>query len=134
MISEAGSAVRVLRHFIIAVVMLGCTSLYSKTPPIEIFLSEQYGRFGDVEFNVLGGSKTHPTPTGTFTIVAKYESFYSNKYKADMPYSMFFTKMCAIHAGSLRTLSHGCIHVDMTAAAYLFYYAEEGETKVIIHK
>lgn len=119
-----GTAIALL----ISLVSTACAS-----PNIEIWLSRGYGRFGRVGFSALGGRRSHPTPTGVFTVKGKDADFYSRKYKARMPLSVFFTDNCAIHVGSLRTESHGCIHVSSDAAAYLYNYATPGDTKVIVH-
>ncbi len=129
--SRATSGIMNRRNLAILIIV-ACTAASFAGPAIEIWLSERYGRYGDVEFDILGGRRSNPTPTGSFRVKAMKEDFYSRKYKAEMPYSIFFTDQCAIHAGSLRTLSHGCIHVDWTAARYLFYYVEPGD-RVIIH-
>jgi hypothetical protein len=103
-------------------------------PPIEIYLSEGMGRWGQYWFPALGGRKTHPTPRGKFTVVSKSAEFYSRKYKADMPLSVFFTDQCAIHVGSLRVSSHGCIHVDWQTGDYIYKYAEPGKTLVRVYE
>lgn len=105
----------------------------SSSTPIQIWLSSRYGRFGGYEFYALGGRRSHPTPTGRFTVRAKHEDFYSRKYKAPMPLSLFFTDQCAIHVGSLNVSSHGCIHVDWQAAQTLFQYAKPGKTPVYVY-
>lgn len=109
-------------------------SSYSSSTPIEIYLSSRYGRFGSHEFYALGGRDTHPTPRGTFTVKSTHESFYSRKYKSSMPLSIFFTDQCAIHVGSLRVSSHGCIHVDRETAELLFQYARPGVTRVRVYE
>jgi lipoprotein-anchoring transpeptidase ErfK/SrfK len=121
-----------LKHLWLGIALLLLTGTASAAPPIEIWLGARYGRFGPYEFPALGGKKTHPTPKGTFRVHTKHKDFYSNKYKAPMPFSLFFTSQCAIHAGSLRVMSHGCIHVDRQTAEFLYYYAPKG-TKVIVH-
>jgi hypothetical protein len=103
-------------------------------PPIEIFLSQQMGRWGDYYFYALGGRQTHPTPKGSFTVRSKHRDFYSRKYKSPMPRSVFFTDQCAIHVGSLRVTSHGCIHVDWEAGQFIYDYAVPGKTKVIVYR
>ncbi|MGI8907384.1 MAG: L,D-transpeptidase [Candidatus Sumerlaeaceae bacterium] len=103
-------------------------------PPIEIWLSQRMGRWGDYYFPALGGKSTHPTPRGKFRVISKYEDFYSRKYKSPMPLSLFFTDQCAIHVGSLRVSSHGCIHVDWQTGDYLFRYASSGKTEVRVYE
>lgn len=106
----------------------------AKQPPIEIWLSKGVGRWGDYWFYALGGSKSHATPKGTFTVKSKHEDFYSHKYDAPMPRSVFFTEQCAIHVGSLKVRSHGCIHVDWRTGQLIYDYARVGNTKVKIYK
>jgi hypothetical protein len=103
-------------------------------PPIEIWLSRNMGRWGDYYFYALGGRESHPTPRGKFTVISKKEEFYSRKYKAEMPLSVFFTDQCAIHVGSLRVSSHGCIHVDWQAGEYIYQYADPGKTEVRVYQ
>ena len=107
---------------------------YGDHPPVEIWLGMRVGRIGDYWFEALGGSSSHPTPKGTYTVKAKHEDFYSRKYEAEMPYSVFFTEQCAIHEGSLRVRSHGCIHVGPEAARKIFAYSKVGNSKVKVHK
>lgn len=107
---------------------------YGKNPPVEIWLERRIGRIGDYWFPALGGSSKHPTPTGTFTVKSKYKDFYSRKYKAEMPLSVFFTEQCALHVGSLKVKSHGCIHLDRAAAQAVFDHTKPGgSVKVIVH-
>jgi len=104
-----------------------------KDKPIEIYLGKQMGRWGDYWFRALGGMKSHPTPKGTFTVKARHKEFYSRKYEAEMPRSVFFTEQCAIHVGSLRVKSHGCIHVDWEAGELIYALAKTGKTKVKVY-
>jgi hypothetical protein len=110
------------------------TSALAEQPPIEIYLSQGWGRWGQYWFPALGGRESHPTPRGKFSVISKYEDFYSYKYKAPMPLAVFFTDQCAIHVGSLRVSSHGCIHVDWQTGDYIFRYAEPGVTKVRVYE
>lgn len=101
--------------------------------PIEIWLGDQVGRWGDYWFPALGGKSTHRTPKGKFTVKARHKEFYSRKYESKMPRSVFFTEQCAIHVGSLKTKSHGCIHVDWEAGQLIYDLSKTGKTKVIVH-
>jgi hypothetical protein len=103
-------------------------------PPIEIWLSRGVGRWGQYWFPALGGRESHPTPRGKFSVISKYEDFYSRKYKAPMPLAVFFTDQCAIHVGSLRVSSHGCIHVDWQTGDYIYKYAEPGVTRIKVYE
>ncbi len=101
--------------------------------PIEIWLGKQVGRWGDYWFPALGGKSSHRTPQGKFTVKARHKEFYSRKYESKMPRSVFFTEQCAIHVGSLKTKSHGCIHVDWEAGELIYDLSKTGKTKVIVH-
>lgn len=95
------------------------------------------------EFEVMTGDDEDPTPTGTFRILEKFIDYYSKRHKAQMPYSMFFTRTRhGIHARTLEYgfpsaevrsgyASRGCVSTD--AAKWLFEWAPLG-TKVIIHE
>ncbi len=103
------------------------------TPDVEIWLGERIGRFGDFEFAVLGGKPAHPTPTGAFRVEWKSRKWWSKQYNAPMPYSVFFHQGCAIHEGSLRSMSHGCVHVSNDAAKHIFGRGKEKVTRVIVY-
>jgi hypothetical protein len=121
--------------FMLAIALLaGAGVAYaSETPDIEIWLGERKGRFGDFEFEALGGRPTYPSPTGAFAVQWKSRLWWSKQWNAQMPYSLFFKDGCAIHAGSLRTMSHGCIHVTDSVARYLFNASKEGQTRVFVY-
>ena len=125
---------RVIFFAVIFTMLFSWASAVSAGPPIEIWLDRGIGRLGNYWFYALGGTSKHPTPKGTFTVKAKHKSFYSNKYDAPMPRSVFFTDPCAIHVGSLRVKSHGCIHVDWPTGQMLYDYARTGQTKVKIYR
>ncbi|HLM83702.1 MAG TPA: L,D-transpeptidase [Candidatus Bathyarchaeia archaeon] len=93
------------------------------------------------EFPILFGDDEGPlaTPEGVFRVKWKSIDYYSRKYKAPMPYSLFFTDgRNAIHSRgknfvmpndpeirrSCRT--HGCISVDNDIAPWLFNWAKAG--------
>lgn len=80
------------------------------------------------------GKAGHTTPSGQFTIHAKYKSVESKRYKASMPYAMFFIgSLYAIHQGIVPSYpaSHGCVRVPKKDAQYLFSSIPTG-TKVTI--
>jgi lipoprotein-anchoring transpeptidase ErfK/SrfK len=101
--------------------------------PIELFISQGYGRFGNMTFPILGGERGAPTPTGRFILQRKELAYTSKKYKTPMPYSLFFTDAHAIHYGALDVPSRGCVHVDYRTAQILYYSTITGKTRVIIH-
>lgn len=45
-----------------------------------------------------GGTSRAPTPVGTFRLIGKDAHFYSTKFHAPMPYSVFFSPGVAFHA------------------------------------
>lgn len=68
------------------------------------------------------------TPPGTFRVsfknIAHRSSIFNN---APMPYSVFFNGGIAFHQGSLRELSHGCIHLSRAAAQTYFATLKRGD-------
>lgn len=77
------------------------------------------------------GKPGHSTPAGRFTIHAKYTSVKSQRYKARMPYAMFFKgSLYAIHQGVVPRYpaSHGCVRVPAKDARYLFSLIPIGST------
>jgi lipoprotein-anchoring transpeptidase ErfK/SrfK len=103
------------------------------TPDIELWLGEKIGRFGDYEFQILGGREDYPTPAGAFVVQWKSRSWWSRQWAAPMPYAVFFESGAAIHEGSLSVPSHGCVHVSSRAARYIFANAREGVTRVFVY-
>ena len=93
------------------------------------------------EFPVLTGDDQSTTNPGIYLIRWKAEDYYSRKYDTPMPYSMFFDvrQRKAIHEGGVPPLpekrelaTHGCIHVEPPHIEWLYDWAEEGTTAVII--
>ncbi|WP_146108116.1 L,D-transpeptidase [Actinokineospora auranticolor] len=75
--------------------------------------------YGSVPITV--GRPGHETPTGSFKVTYKDIDHYSRAFNGPMPYSVFFTTSgVAFHQGSLKQLSHGCVHLSK-AAAKAFY-------------
>ncbi|MDD4279891.1 MAG: L,D-transpeptidase family protein [Candidatus Sumerlaeales bacterium] len=101
--------------------------------PVELWIGAGVGRFGDHEFELLGGTDAEPTPIGTFTVISKDAKYWSKKYDAAMPYSVFFKTGYAMHYGALDKPSHGCVHLPYETAQRLYYCTKVGKTKVIIH-
>lgn len=80
------------------------------------------------------GKVGHTTPSGRFSIHAKYKIVRSQRYTAPMPYAMFFRgSLYAIHQGIVPNYpaSHGCVRVPKKDAQYLFSSIPTG-TKVTI--
>jgi lipoprotein-anchoring transpeptidase ErfK/SrfK len=85
---------------------------------------------------VLVGTDQHPTPLGTFPILAKQRHNRSEKYgNAPMPWSMFLTRDgVAIHGGSQVEngyASHGCIAGPDDFVSKIFAVARPGDKVVI---
>lgn len=73
----------------------------------------------------------YTTPTGIFRPQAMYRRHRSSKYKicnvqsgkcigAPMNDAIYFAGANALHAGSVRKRSHGCVHIEPKNAAKLF--------------
>lgn len=102
-------------------------------PDIEIWLGEGVGRYGDREFKVLGGSKKHPSPTGAFKVEWKSRKWWSKQYDASMPYAVFYFKGSALHQGSMRSRSHGCIHLTEETAKFLYKVGKADQTRIFVY-
>lgn len=100
---------------------------------IEIWLGEGVGRYGDREFQIRGGSKKDPSPTGAFKVEWKAKKWWSRQYDAAMPYAQFYHRGAALHQGVMRGMSHGCIRLTEADAKYLFGVTKEKETRVFIY-
>jgi lipoprotein-anchoring transpeptidase ErfK/SrfK len=70
--------------------------------------------------SIMPGSRSFPTPAGTFHVLSKNAHYWSREFQAPMPDAVFFYPGDAFHVGSLRVYSHGCIHLSWTAAATFF--------------
>lgn len=98
------------------------------------------------EFDVVTGRGGKETTTGGFKIFKKIKDYTSKKYKAPMPYSMFFTKDGkAIHGTKWATVrsylhayltesvgSMGCVGLTEENAKTLFNWAPVGTTVAVI--
>jgi len=93
------------------------------------------------EFPVLTGDDECTTDPGLYQIRWKVPDYYSRKYDTPMPLSMFFDlrHRKAIHEGGVPPLpekrglaTHGCIHVEPPHIEWLYDWAEEGSTAVVI--
>ena len=94
-----------------------------------------------LEFPVLTGDDEATTNPGIYLIRWKVVDYYSRKYDTPMPFSMFFDlgQRKAIHEGGVPPLpdkselaTHGCIHVEPPHIEWLYDWAEEGATAVVI--
>lgn len=69
----------------------------------------------------LGGTRSDPTPTGSFLVTFKDAHHVSNLFSpGDMPNSVFFAPAIAFHEGSLGQPSHGCVHLSSGASRTFF--------------
>jgi hypothetical protein len=82
------------------------------------------------------GREGYETPTGTFTILQKRRTHFSNRYdNAPMPFMQRLTwDGIALHAGQIpgRPASHGCIRLPMAFARQLFAETRLGTTVRVI--
>lgn len=93
-----------------------------------------------VGFLVSTGTKSHQTVTGTYKIYAKYPSSTMagpGYYLEDVPFALFFHKGYSIHgtywhSNFGRPMSHGCINMKTSDAAWVYENAPVG-TYVYIH-
>ena len=98
------------------------------------------------EFDVITGQPGKETTTGKFKVTRKIKDYTSKKYKAEMPYTMFFSKDGkAIHGTKWATLrsylhayvtesvgSMGCVGLTEDDARMLFEWAPVGTTIAIL--
>ncbi len=79
---------------------------------------------------ISSGRRTHPTPTGIFSILEKRRRHYSNLYNnAPMPFMQRLTwSGVALHAGRLPgyPASHGCIRLKKDFAKSLYGMTDRG--------
>ncbi len=86
------------------------------------------------------GIARYPTPPGTYKIYAKYPSVTMSGpgyYLPGVPHTMFFYRGYALHGTYWHNnfgtpMSHGCVNLTRTDAAWLYNWASVG-TKVVIH-
>jgi hypothetical protein len=84
---------------------------------------------------ILYGSDGKATPTGSFSILEKNQSYHSRTYDAPMPYMLRLTSDgVAIHGSNVREgwATHGCIGVPTEFARLLFSAAKKGDPVAIM--
>jgi hypothetical protein len=82
---------------------------------------------------VTHGRKGYLTPPGTFRVSFKDMNHKSSLFNsAPMPYSVFFNGGVAFHQGSLRQLSHGCVHLSRPAAQTFFDTLQTGDVVQVV--
>jgi hypothetical protein len=132
--AEIVEVVRLTNLFSAVVLLWTVPAIANPTADIELWLGERVGRFGDLEFAILGGRSEFPTPTGAYQIEWKSRNWFSRQWQAPMPFAMFFCNGAAIHVGSLTGAgSHGCVRVSESTAKYLFAATREKETRVFVY-
>ena len=108
--------------------------------PRQVGVAYEHGK-KLLEFPVLTGDDESTTDPGIYVIRVKVADYYSQKYDTPMPYSMFFDwpGRKAIHEGGVPTraekrelATHGCIHVEQPHIEWLYNWAEEGATAVVV--
>ncbi|WP_239154316.1 L,D-transpeptidase [Amycolatopsis sp. FDAARGOS 1241] len=83
--------------------------------------------------SMLPGRKGNPTPTGTFSVTSKEKMHYSHEFdNAEMPNSVFFYPGDAFHTGSLKTYSHGCVHLSATSSLKFFNTLHVGDVVQVV--
>jgi hypothetical protein len=87
--------------------------------------------FGPV--SIMPGSRSYPTPTGTFHVLFKKAMYHSREFHdALMRDSVFFYPGDAFHVGSLGVYSHGCIHLSSSSASMFFNTLSVGDQVQIV--
>jgi L,D-transpeptidase catalytic domain len=92
-------------------------------------------RNGAVEYGpvpITHGRTGYRTPPGTFRVTYKNRDHVSSIYDAPMRYSVFFNGGIALHEGSLREKSHGCVHLSSTAARTFFGALNRGDVVQVV--
>jgi hypothetical protein len=89
--------------------------------------------YGPVRMEAGPPGTQHATPRGTFHVQWKAGLDYiSSEYHEPMPYAVFFAPGgIAFHGGSLTTLSHGCVHLNIGNARYYHDHLPVGAEVVV---
>ncbi|MEV0066862.1 L,D-transpeptidase [Amycolatopsis sp. NPDC050768] len=83
--------------------------------------------------SMLPGRKGYATPTGSFRVLSKEKMHYSREFdNAPMPNSVFFYPGDAFHTGSLKTYSHGCVHLSATSSLKFFNTLHIGDVVQVV--
>jgi hypothetical protein len=72
------------------------------------------------------------TPPGTFRVSFLDQDHISTVYDQPMPYSVFFNGDIAFHQGSVRSTSHGCIHLSAATARTFFGELRPGDVVQVV--
>ena len=80
-----------------------------------------------------GGSRSDPTPVGTFAVAWKDRDHLSRQFdNAPMPNSVFFAPGIAFHGGNPSNTSNGCIHLGQKSSATFFAALREGDQVQVV--
>ena len=78
------------------------------------------------------------TPKGSFWITHQLEkhdsTLYPSDYGRNMDFSSFFVGGVALHQGSVRHWSHGCVHLRKTDARYIYNNFNKGDLVIVKDK
>ncbi|WP_235022545.1 L,D-transpeptidase [Amycolatopsis alkalitolerans] len=79
------------------------------------------------------GLPKYPTPKGIFHVKYKDIDHYSKEFNGPMPYSVFFTTTgVAFHEGSLKQMSHGCVHLSHRDAVNFYHQLHPGDEVQVV--
>lgn len=80
-----------------------------------------------------GGSRSDPTPVGTFSVSWKDRDHLSKQFgNAPMPNSVFFAPGIALHGGDPSDNSNGCVHLGQKASAAFYAALREGDQVQVV--
>ena len=78
------------------------------------------------------------TPKGTYWITHQLEkhdsTLYPSDYGRNMDFSSFFVGGVALHQGSVRHWSHGCVHLRKSDARYIYNNFNKGDLVIVKDK
>jgi lipoprotein-anchoring transpeptidase ErfK/SrfK len=98
----------------------------------QAWLRDDGGRVVEGPVRISHGRAGFRTPPGTFRVSFKNRDHFSSIYHQPMPWSVFFNGGIAFHQGSVRTTSHGCIHLPARAARTFFANLAPGDVVQVV--
>ncbi len=97
------------------------------------WLTDGTGRVIEGPVPARGGSRSDPTPVGTFTVQWKDRDHRSRQFdNAPMPNSVFFAPGIAFHGGDPSDNSNGCIHLGSRSSQHFFDGLREGDPVQVV--
>lgn len=66
------------------------------------------------------GRPGYETPSGCYKPIGLDANYFSQKYQAPMPNSVFFLPGIALHEGDVDVQSHGCVHLSAEDSLKVF--------------